>query len=85
MKTFEISLPKKVDDMLRQVLLELGHTSKAEFIADAVARRLLEVSKAKYEKLAKKIRISLKSKRMTVADMVADFERFREKNYRIWV
>lgn len=82
MKTIEIVLPKKIEAMIKELLPELGYKSEHEFISDAVSSRLLEIKKAKYTKLSEKINELLKTKKVSLDDILIDFERFREENYR---
>ncbi len=81
MKTVEITLPKKIGDMIKEVMSELGYKSEQEFVSDAVSSRLLAIKKAKYTKLAEKINGLLKTKKISPDDILIDFEIFREKNY----
>ncbi len=47
MKTWTIKVNENLDQLIERLVRELGYTSKAEFVRDAVRRQVLEVGLTK--------------------------------------
>ena len=74
----EITFSEKTEKDIKMIVDEFGFNSEEEFVEEAVAEKILELKKQIFFNITDQVGAALKSKRITVNQMLEEFEEARE-------
>jgi len=74
----KITFSEKTEKDIKMIVDEFGFNSEEEFVEEAVAEKILELKKQIFFNITDHVGAALKSKRITVKQMLEEFEEARE-------
>ncbi len=74
----KITFSEKTEKDIRMIVDEFGFNSEEEFVEEAVAEKILELKKQIFFSITDQVGAALKSKRITVKQMLEEVEEARE-------
>ena len=74
----KITFSEKTEKDIKMIVDEFGFDSEEEFVEEAVAEKILELKKQIFFNITNQVGAALRSKRITVKQMLEEFEEARE-------
>lgn len=77
----KIKFSEKTEKDIKMIVNEFGFDSEEEFVEEAVTEKILELKKQIFFNITDQIGAALRSKGITVKQMLKEFEEVRNESY----
>lgn len=78
-KNMEIKLSPRLKKEISATIEDYGYRDEKDFVEDALRRWILELKKAEFLAITRKIREKMKKKGLAEKDILIDFDKFYHK------